>query len=290
MAKRNKRTRTASVAAPGAKRAETGPRDWPQATIAVAGMVLTAVLMWAAQSRSALPYCAAGSGCDVVQGSAWSRFLGLPLALWGFVLYGLLAGLALSSGAKLRRWRATALLSSAGFGISVYLTAVSLTFIGAWCGYCLLSLGLLGGAVGLAVWRRPAGAAPRPFLAGAAAAVVLALAMHANAQGWLDGTGPADPQLVALAEHLSERGARFYGARWCPSCQEQKVLFGSAAPGLPYVECSPHGPRAPRATDCEMADIRNYPTWILDGRRLEGVFPPPQLARMTGFDWRGESP
>lgn len=290
MANRKKPKRTASRAAPGASRAETGPRDWPQAVIAVAGMVLTAMLLWAAQSRSALPYCSAGSGCDVVQGSAWSRFLGVPLALWGFAVYVLLAGLALSRGARLRRWRATALLSSAGFGLSVYLTIVSLTVIGAWCGYCLVSLGLLGAAVAMAGLRRPAGAAARPFLGGAAAAVVLALGMHASALGWLGGPGPADPQLLALAEHLSERGARFYGASWCPSCQEQKALFGSAASGLPYVECSPHGPRAPRATDCEMADIRNYPTWMLDGRRHEGVFPPAQLARMTGFDWRGETP
>lgn len=295
MAKRKKRTRTAVVSAPatsGTTRTEAAPRDWPQAAIAVAGMVLTAVLLWGAQARSGLPYCAAGSGCDVVQGSAWSRLLGLPLALWGFAVYAVLAGLALSGGARLRRWRASALLSSAGFATSVYLTIVSLTLIDAWCGYCLVSLGLFGVAVVLAAWRRPAGAlrARRPFLAGAGAAVALALVMHASALGWLDGSGPADPQLVALAEHLSERDARFYGASWCPSCQEQKALFGSAAPGLPYVECSPHGPKAPRATDCEMADIRNYPTWILDGRRLEGVFPPAQLARMTGFDWSGKSP
>ena len=40
--------------------------------------------------------------------------------------------------------------------------------------------------------------------------------------------GPEDPKIRALAEHLTEEGALFYGASWCPHCQEQKLLFGAS--------------------------------------------------------------
>ncbi|MGE0483297.1 MAG: vitamin K epoxide reductase family protein [Gammaproteobacteria bacterium] len=267
-----------------------GTRDLRLALVAGCGCVVTVVLLWGASRAAGLPYCGAGSGCDIVQGSAWSRFLGVPLALWGFMLYAAIAVVALGVRRAARRQAWALFLCVTGVATSVYLTAVSVFFIGATCTYCLVSLGVMTLACVLA-WRgQVAGAAARPLGAGVAAAVVLGLAMHADATGLLDRTRAADPTLVALAEHLGARGALFYGASWCPHCQQQKELFGAAADHLPYVECSPNGPRAVRATACETAGIRNYPTWVIDGHHIERVIAPAMLARLSAFEgWKGST-
>lgn len=278
MAKRERRQQQQRRGTPAATRERTPPR-YGQALVAAAGLVLTGVLLWSGATREALPYCAANSGCDIVQGSAWSRFWGLPLALWGAGAYAALGVLACGR----RRWAATALFATSGFGLSLYLTVVGLVVLDAWCVYCLASLALMTAAFVLAVRARPAQGAGRGFALGGSVAVVLALAMHADAYDWPGGSR-VDPLLLELARHLETSGARFYGASWCPACQAQKAAFGGAASALPFVECSPHGPRAPRATVCELADIRNYPTWIIGERKVERQLTPEQLARLTGFD------
>ncbi|MGR8921131.1 MAG: vitamin K epoxide reductase family protein [Gammaproteobacteria bacterium] len=283
MAKRKRSAKTRKPAEKIREPADPKPAaarpDWALVAVAVAGIGVTAMLLWSSMGDAALPYCSEGSGCDLVQASPWSRFLGLPLALWGFGAYLLLGLVALGGAEPLRRRRA-AFLAAAGFGISVYLAAVSGFAIGAWCAYCLASLVLMGAAFGLSF--RPGHRAPRG--GGLAFAVLVAAAMHASALGLFGSVAAEDPALRALAEHLSERGMKFYGASWCPHCQQQKALFGAASRHLPYVECSPNGPRAPRATACEVADIRNYPTWVVDGRHIERVLPVQTLATISGYD------
>lgn len=125
---------------------------------------------------------------------------------------------------------------------------------------------------------------PSLRLAGLSLGMAVALLMQFDADGIFDGSDiSADPYLRDLAEYLTQRGAKFYGASWCHHCQDQKELFGGAARYLPYVECSPHGPKAPRATTCEVEDIKNYPTWSIDGRRMESVLTAESLARLSGF-------
>ena len=52
-------------------------------------------------------------------------------------------------------------------------------------------------------------------------------------------SAPAGPgKYDAFAQCLKDKGAVFYGAFWCPNCQEQKKLFDSSIKLLPYVECS----------------------------------------------------
>jgi hypothetical protein len=80
----------------------------------------------------------------------------------------------------------------------------------------------------------------------------------------------SSPDQHALSDHLRRRGARFFGAWWCPACFQQKNLFGKeAGNSLPYVECDRSD--AGRAR-CRAAGIQAFPTWELPGRpRLEGV-------------------
>lgn len=60
---------------------------------------------------------------------------------------------------------------------------------------------------------------------------------------------------------LKDKGVKFYGAFWCPHCQDQKKRFGNSAKKLPYVECSPASGQG--VTDiCKENKIEGYPTWV----------------------------
>jgi len=89
---------------------------------------------------------------------------------------------------------------------------------------------------------------------------------------------------------LSKSDAKFYGASWCPHCQDQKKLFGASVKRIPYVECSPGGPQAPQAEVCKEKDIKNYPTWIINGQRTTGVQSLDTLAQLTKYAAQGVKP
>lgn len=93
-------------------------------------------------------------------------------------------------------------------------------------------------------------------------------------------------EYVPFAQCLTEKGATFYGAYWCPHCQEQKGLFGSAMEDVHYVECAlPGGSGAGQTKACDDAEIQSYPTWeFADGSRETGVLPLSQLASKTGCE------
>ena len=261
--------------------------NWPILVLSLVGMALTAYLSWAASSGSGLQGCGIDSGCDAVLSSRWATLLGAPTAFWGLLAYGTLAGLAFGPRAGWR-WIATWTVSFVGVLYSLYLTTVSVTLLGATCPYCLTSLAIMTALFAVATSQRPAempGFTWRRLLlrAAPAAAVVIAL-LHLNYVGVL-GRPPAveDPFARALALHLSQRGAKMYGAYWCPHCVEQKELFGPSARRVPYVECSTGGQGSRQASACLAAGIRQYPTWIIGGQRFQEVLTLTRLAELTGF-------
>lgn len=74
-----------------------------------------------------------------------------------------------------------------------------------------------------------------------------------------------------FASCVAESGAKFYGAFWCPNCQNQKKMFGSSAKLLPYVECSTADGRS-QTPQCTELGIEGYPTWrFADGNEVVGV-------------------
>jgi thiol-disulfide isomerase/thioredoxin len=90
--------------------------------------------------------------------------------------------------------------------------------------------------------------------------------------------GPYD----AFSQCLKEKGAVFYGAFWCPHCQNQKKVFGKSAKFLPYVECSTPDGRGQTAL-CQQKKIDGYPTWeFADGSREIGEVSLQKLAEKTG--------
>lgn len=91
--------------------------------------------------------------------------------------------------------------------------------------------------------------------------------------------------LETFAKCLTEKGLVFYGAWWCPHCQNQKEMFGDAFQYVNYIECEkkPGQSRGQLVEACVSANIEGYPTWILpDGSRQTGEFPLESLSQISG--------
>jgi uncharacterized membrane protein len=284
----SRKPKTRRAPRPAAAPALRSVPNWPLLALSAVGIVLTAYLSWTALTGAAVQGCAAGGGCDAVLTSRWATLLGLPTSVWGLVGYAALAGIAFIRRAD-RQWSAAWTVALFGVCYSVYLTVVSLTILQSTCPYCLTSLALMAAILALVTGQRPTNLAHRSWLAlvagRAALAAVVIVALHANyVAPAAEPLGPEDPDVRALAEHLAEQDVVFYGASWCPHCQQQKALFGASADRLPYVECSLGGPNAPQAAACRTAGVRSYPTWVINGRAYVGeVLSLAQLADATGY-------
>jgi hypothetical protein len=102
--------------------------------------------------------------------------------------------------------------------------------------------------------------------------------------GWIatsksdSGPGPLD----AFASCLTEKGATYYGAFWCPHCADQKKSFGSSIQYVNYIECSTPD-RSGQLQVCKDAGINGYPTWeFSDKSRMEGKIALATLAEKSG--------
>ncbi|MGY6554037.1 MAG: vitamin K epoxide reductase family protein [Wenzhouxiangella sp.] len=265
--------------------------DWPIVALAASGMLVTAYLTITSMSSAAPLFCGQGSSCDLIQQSHWSLLLGVPVAIWGFLLYALIALIAGLGRPRLKRWQRLWLLAFFGAVFSLYLTAAGWLSLQAFCFWCLVSLAIISAIFAVLSLRRPESAPGMPwagFLGGQGAMVAVALVLlHALYAGWFQA--PEDPRLRDLAQHLDRIGAVYYGASWCPSCQEQNRLFGPAARHLPYVECSPGGRGGGVAFECVANEVNAYPTWVIGSRRFERLMEPEELARFSRFDWDGWS-
>ena len=200
------------------------------AVLAVAGLVLSAVLVreHAVAHAGGTSFCAINEyvNCDKVAMSRYSVVLGLPVAAWGALGYGLALLLALAGLSSRRRregWPAGLLLVVAGVATvaAVVLAVISKTAIGALCILCaaswLVSAGLLAAA-----WR-----ACRP--AGPAAAVREDLALLGERPGQTAVAGLAAVALVFLA-------AAAYPRYWEPAAK------GGVTPPPPPSGSSSAGP------------------------------------------------
>lgn len=85
--------------------------------------------------------CGTG-GCETVQMSPWSRFLGVEVSLYGVLGYAVLLALALvalQAGGVRRHWSDRLILLGSGAGVlfTAYLTALELFVIHAICRWCV---------------------------------------------------------------------------------------------------------------------------------------------------------
>ncbi|MDR4459233.1 MAG: hypothetical protein MRJ67_01745 [Nitrospirales bacterium] len=251
--------RTISKTPPSLSSGSTTVLDLLIIILAGAGLILTAYLTYTASFEVHPAFCSEDSGCDIVQSSRWATFLGIPMALWGFLTYVVITGLAWSDRGKPGSGSVLIYVATSGFAVSAYLTIVSVVEIEATCPYCLTSFAIITTILGLALARRPP-----DWTKALKEAVVIGFiivgGLHLHYSGVFDAAaGPEDPQLQALAIHLNETGAKFYGAYWCPRCQEQKAEFLSSAKRLPYVECSSGGRGSGLTAPCFKAEIKTLP-------------------------------
>lgn len=269
--------------------------NWPLLGLSLTGMALAGYLSLTAWLGSRPAYCAEGSSCDLVQTSHWSTLLGLPIAFWGFLTYASLAYIAYRVKRTEAHWSFAWIVSLLGLGISLYLTAISLLAIGATCLYCMASLALMAAIFGVVLAQKPPELPefrwPSWLAQTGAVAGVALVVLHLHFLGvFHPAASPEDPNLKALAIHLTRVEAKFYGAYWCDHCQKQKAMFGPAAGRLPYVECSPEGPSGPPARGCVRAGVRGYPTWVIGDEHYTRAILPRTLARYSGFEWNEPEP
>ena len=99
--------------------------------------------------------------------------------------------------------------------------------------------------------------------------------------GFVFLNSPKPSNLDGFAACLKEKKVTFFGAFWCPHCQNQKKLFSYAAQYLPYVECSTADGKN-QLQVCKEKNIKSYPTWeFSDGTRETGEVTLEKLAEKT---------
>ncbi|MDP4030655.1 MAG: hypothetical protein Q8P47_00050 [Candidatus Beckwithbacteria bacterium] len=94
-------------------------------------------------------------------------------------------------------------------------------------------------------------------------------------------------QYDQLAQCLTDKGTKMFGAYWCSHCANQKRMFGSSFSKINYIECSlPDGKT--QTEECQQAGINGYPTWEFgDGSRLDGEVSLETLAQKSGCSIEG---
>lgn len=280
--------------------------------IATVGAAVTAY--FTAVKLTQTPAICPTSGCDVVLSSSYATVFGLPLALFGFVGYASMVILAISPllvpqsnqqlRSQLQSW--TGLLLFAGgtamtvfSGYLMYLLAFKIQAVCIYCiGSTILSTGLLILAIVGQDWQDLSQLLFTGFIV-AAIVVVGTLATYANANNpTIANSNTSTEQLsaqdyaitttssqasIALAQHLKQVGAVFYGAFWCSHCHEQKQLFGKeAVQQIPYVECDSQGMN-PQTERCQAAGVQGFPTWVINDRTVTGTQSLSSLAQLSGY-------
>lgn len=110
------------------------------AVMSLLGLFVSAYLYLYKIGRIGTLACGSG-GCETVQQSTWSRFLGVEVSLIGLVGYAVLFVIALISlqAPSPRGWapRALTLLAAGGVLFTAYLTSLELFVIHAICRWCV---------------------------------------------------------------------------------------------------------------------------------------------------------
>jgi len=73
-----------------------------------------------------------------------------------------------------------------------------------------------------------------------------------------------------------------YGTYWCPYCQRQQEMFGSAIQKVQVVECDPKGKNA-QPQECTKANVSSFPTWQIKGKLYRGLRSLEELAELSGY-------
>jgi uncharacterized membrane protein len=123
------------------------------AVLALAGLFVSLYLWLHKLGVIGVLQCGTG-GCDTVQASPYSDFLGIPVALYGVIGYAILFALSLAAAQRpdaARLGTGLAILASLGFLFTAYLTALELFVIHAICRWCVASAAIITGIMVLSL-------------------------------------------------------------------------------------------------------------------------------------------
>lgn len=279
------------------------------AGVATVGAVVTAYMTYTklTGSKTACPI----EGCNIVLSSPYANAFGLPLALFGLLAYLAMIVFAVApmllnapeqkrSRESVERWTGFFLFwgGTAMVVFSAYLMLLLAFVIKAVCIYCLISAVCSLTLFVLSIAGRDWEDVSELIFGGLITFTVMAVGsiglfamsnpqfVQANkltgAAGEFSISTTSGESEMALAKHLKDTGAKFYGAFWCPHCQKQKQVFGKEAMEfVPYVECSELDRRPTVA--CQAAGIKGYPTWEINGQRTTGEKNLAELADLSGY-------
>ncbi len=112
---------------------------WVLIVLAVTGIVVSSLALREHYRTEASP-CSINArwDCGVVNHSPFAMFFGIPVAVIGIAGYLLLAALALG---KAYPWMLP--FTTGAFAFAVHLADVESMVLGAWCIYCVISLGVI---------------------------------------------------------------------------------------------------------------------------------------------------
>ena len=100
----------------------------------------------------------------------------------------------------------------------------------------------------------------------------------------LSGCGEPPKDYAVIAQCLTSKGVKMFGAIWCPHCQQQKKDFGEAFKYIDYIECDPKT-NLESAKQCANDGIDSYPTWrFSDGTEVLGLQDVEQLGLRVGCE------
>lgn len=114
------------------------------------------------------------------------------------------------------------------------------------------------------------------------ALIILAISLSGCGNQPQSGEGLTSDEKVQLAQCLTEKGVKMYGAIWCAHCNNQKKEFGDAFEYINYIECDA-ATDLDGAKECMKAGIKGYPTWEFgDGTQKPGEIKLTELAKIAG--------
>lgn len=291
--------------------------------IAIIGAILTAYLT-ITKLTGGVVACpsdgSGGSGCSSVLDTRYANVFGLPLSLFGCLGYLAMATFSLSplainpdKNGTLRKqleeytWLFMLIGSAAMATFSSYLMYLLAFDIKELCLYCIASAIFSISMLVLTVIGKDWEDIGQIFFTGAIVGVITligTLAVFATPNdlipieeakteavapyGW-EITMTSGTAEIALAKHLTQTGAKKYGAYWCPHCYEQKQLFGKEAwKEVTYIECASDGKgENPQPDLCREKGIQSFPTWEINGKLEPGVKVLSKLAEASGY--KGDS-
>ncbi|MEX0594646.1 MAG: vitamin K epoxide reductase family protein [Patescibacteria group bacterium] len=127
----------------------------PLIILATAGLLVSIYLTFKTYDPASVA-CSIGGGCETVLSSSYAKIFGIPVSIFGIVWYigGLiLIYLALIKGTVSQGW--IKYWAVAGLAFSLYLLAMEIFYIHAYCTWCMVSLGIVTASLILVFWPQP---------------------------------------------------------------------------------------------------------------------------------------